>query len=335
MRFERLISALDYHTEGEPFRIVTAGIPAIPGATMWERAQTFQAKMDHLRRLVLFEPRGHRAMCAGILTEPAHPEAHAGVIFLEPIGCVPMCGHGAIALATALVQTGRVEAVEPVTAVTLDTPDGIVRARVQVEGGRPRAATIRNVASFPYRQDLRILVDGMAPLPCDIAYGGTFYAMVPAPAAGVRLVPEEADRIVEAGERIRRAILEQVEIRHPLRPGAKEEVLYIQFYDAPVHPRAHLRNAVVVAPCGIDRSPCGTGTSARMAQLWGQGKLRLGEEFVHESIVGTLFFGKLVETTRVGDREAVVPEISGRAYLTGINQLVVDPEDPLSAGFVL
>lgn len=334
MRLTRTISALDYHTEGEPMRIVTGGLPPIPGATMLEKSIHFQNKMRDLLGTILYEPRGHRSMCGCILTPPTQPEADLGVIWIEPSGFVYMCGHGALAVATAAVQHSLVVPAGPETAVILDTAAGLVRARVRTEGDRVGPATIRNVDSFAYVLDRRLELPGLPPVTYDIGYGGHFYALVPAEGLGIPMTAEHGDRIVELGERVRVAIERQVPLKHPLRRGAKE-LLYVQFTDRATHPQATSKNVVVVSPMGIDRSPCGTGTSARMAVLHAKGQLKIGEEFVHESILGTLFVGKLVGSTRLAGVEAVIPEISGRAYCTGINTLVVDPDDPFRDGFLL
>ncbi len=334
MRFLRVLSTLDYHTEGEPMRIVTGGIPMIPGATMLERSARFAASHDALRRLILHEPRGHAAMCAALLVPPCDPEADTGVLFLEPLGVVHMCGHGAIAIATMLVETGAVAMRAPETRVVLDTAAGRVTARVHVESDRVVSATIRNVPAYSALLDAKVTVPGLGPVAFDLAYGGHFYALVEAAPLGLRLVPGQAARIVETGERVRSAIEAEVPLVHP--EGAQSEgLLYVQFYGPPEHPRAHLRNAVVVAPAGLDRSPCGTGTSARLANLWARGGIARDREFVHESIIGTLFEARVVGTTRVGGFEAVIPEITGHAYLAGLNQLVLRPDDPFPAGFVL
>jgi proline racemase len=315
-------------------RIVTGGAPALPGATMLERSEGFGAHHDALRRLILFEPRGHAAMCAALLVPPSDPAADTGIVFVEPLGVVHMCGLGAIAIASMLVETGAVAMREPETPVVLDTAAGRVTARVHVEGDRVVGATIRNVPSYSALLDAKVTVPGLGPVAFDLAYGGHFYALVDAAAVGLALEPAQAPRIVETGERIRAAIEAEVPLRHP-EGGQSQGLVYVQFYGPPTHPRAHLKNAVVVAPAGLDRSPCGTGTSARLANLWARGGIAVGREFVHESIIGSLFEGRVVETTRVGPYEAVVPEIRGRAYLAGLTQLVLRPDDPFPAGFLI
>lgn len=334
MRFHRVLSALDYHTEGEPMRIVTSGVPPVAGATMLERTRRWAETHDDLRRLILFEPRGHAAMCAALLVPPCDPAADTGVIFLEPLGVVHMCGHGAMAVATMLVETGVVPPKPPETPVVLDTAAGRVTARVHVEGEQVVAVTLRNVPSYAALLDATVTIPGLGRVTFDLAYGGHFYALVEAAQVGLRLEPEEAARIVEVGERVRRTVEEAVPLCHPEGEQARG-LLYVQFWGPPRHPRAHLRNAVVVAPAGLDRSPCGTGTAARLATLWARRQLGVGETFVHESLLGTLFEARIAGTTPVGPYEGVVPEITGRAYLTGFHQLVLRPDDPFPAGFLL
>lgn len=334
MTFKRTLSVLDYHTEGEPMRIVVGGAPPIPGATLLTKSEYVDRALRDLLGFVLYEPRGHSAMCGAILTEPHHPEAQAGVVFIEPSGPVHMCGHGAMAIATMLVETGRVAAREPETLLALDTAAGLVRCRVAVDGGRVRWVTIENVPSFSVLLDAKVDVPGLGTVPFDLAYGGHFYAIVPAGAVGLTVECTEAPRIVEAGELIRQRVETEVPLVHPERPAAKG-LLYVQFFSAPQAPGAHFRNTVVVSPLGLDRSPCGTGTSARMASLHARGQLGLGDSFCHESILGSLFTGRLVGTSRVAEYPAVIPEITGRAYLTGISTLLLTPEDPFPGGFLL
>ncbi len=330
----RALSVVDYHTEGEPMRIVVAGIPPIPGATLMERSEHLVAHGRELLGFTLYEPRGHSAMCGAILTEPVTAGADTGVLFIEPLGPVHMCGHGAIALGAMLVETGRVPAPDGAATVTLETPAGLVSCRVATEPGRPTTVTIRNVPAFSAGLDLRVDVPGLGRVAFDLAYGGHFYALVEAAPLGLALEPKEAARLVEVGERIRLAIEAQVPLVHPAMPQARG-LLYIQFHEPARRPDAQLRNAVVVAPAGLDRSPCGTGTSARLANLHARGRLRVGEEFGHESIIGTRFVGRIAGLTDVAGTPAVVPEITGRAWMMGHATLSLDPTDPFPGGFLL
>jgi proline racemase len=333
-RLARRVHVLDYHTEGEPMRIVESGPRTLGGDTMLARSHDFAHRCDDLRRFVLDEPRGHAAMCAAFLTAPADPRADRGVVFVEPLGVVHMCGHGAIAIATMLVETGAVAMQAPETTVTLDTAAGLVAARVHVAGGCVTGVTIRNVPSYAALLDAKIAVPGVGIVEYDLAYGGHFYAIVDAARLGLGLVPSAAAELIAAGERIRTAIEAAVPLVHPQGEQSRG-LLYVQFSGPPSAGDAHAKNAVVVAPGALDRSPCGTGTSARLASLWARGSIAVGEPFVHESIIGTRFVGRVAAVTTVGVQEAVVPEITGRAWLAGIGQLVLRPDDPFPAGFRL
>ena len=330
----RTLSVIDYHTEGEPMRIVVGGVPRIPGATLMEQSEHLAARGRDLLGFTLYEPRGHSAMCGALLTEPHAPGADAGVLFIEPLGPVHMCGHGAIALGAMMVETGRVAAPGGVATVTLETPAGLVACRVSTQADGPTSVTIRNVPAFSVGLDLTVDAPGLGRVPFDLAYGGHFYALVEAAPLGLRLEPEEANRLVEVGERIRRAIEARVPLVHPGMPEARG-LLYIQFYEPARRPDALYRNAVVVAPAGLDRSPCGTGTSARLANLHARGRLGVGGTIGHESIIGTLFTGRIAALTDVAGTPAVVPEITGRAWMMGQGTLVLRAGDPFPGGFLL
>jgi proline racemase len=274
------------------------------------------------------EPRGHAAMSGAILQPPTRPDADWGVLFIEVSGCLPMCGHGTIGVATVLVESGMVDVREPETVVRLDTPAGLGEARVAVDGGRARAVTLRNVPSFLLERDRRV-----GDLVCDIAFGGNFYALVPAADAGVEIDPARAPELIERGAQIMGAINATDAPVHPENPeiaGCRHVVFH-----APGTDGALARNATSILPGWLDRSPCGTGTSARMAALHARGQLAIGEPFVNESVIGTRFTGRLVEETQVGGLPAVVPEITGRAWVTGTGRYVLDAEDPFPAGFAL
>lgn len=317
------IEAVDSHTEGMPTRVVTAGVDPIPGATMLERKLHFEAEMDDLRLLLMREPRGHAAMSGAILQPPTRDDADWGVLFIEVSGCLPMCGHGTIGVATVLVDRGLVEVREPEAVVRLDTPAGLVEARVDVAGGRARSVTLRNVPAFLHERERRA-----AGVVCDIAFGGNFYALV-----GVEDVdPARADEYIRRGAEIMAAVNEDPPV-HPEDPriaGCRHVVFH-----APGRDGADARNATSIHPGWLDRSPCGTGTCARMAALHASGELAIGEAFVNESIIGTRFTGRLVGETTVGGVAAVVPEITGRAWITGSGEYVLEADDPFPAGFAL
>ena len=332
MKFKKLFTVIDAHTVGNPERVVISNLPPIPGDTMMQKGIYLRDHMDYLRTILTHEPRGHANMYAALVIPPANPEADYGILYLEPGGYATMCGHGTIAICTVLVEMGLVEAKEPVTVIKLDTPAGLVEARVAVSDGSVDSVTILNVPSFLYKPDVTVDVPGLGKVIVDIAYGGNFYAILPAAQVGLKVSTENFRELIDYGTRIWDAVNEQIEIQHPLEPKINC-VNYVEFYGPPEHPDAHVKNSVVVPPSGMDRSPCGTGTSAKMATLFARNELGLNEEFVHESIIGTLFYGNLIEQTTVGEFTAVVPTIRGSAYIMGINQLVIDPRDPFPNGF--
>jgi proline racemase len=332
LRARRVFSAVDSHTEGMPTRVIVGGVDPLPGATMLERKLYFEENLDDLRRLLMLEPRGHSAMSGAILQPATCADADWGVLFIEVSGCLPMCGHGTIGVATVLVETGMVAISEPETVVALDTPAGLVHARVAVSDGSATAVTLRNVPSFLERRDASVVLPE-GPIVYDLAFGGNFYVIVEAAAVGLDVDPAGADALIAEGARIMAAIEEQDRPVHPAddRIGGVRHVLFT----APGRDGADARCAVSIHPGWLDRSPCGTGTSARMAQLHARGELPLGRDFVHESVIGTRFTGRLVEETEVAGRPAVVPEITGRAWITGMGEYLLDPSDPFPAGFRL
>ena len=333
MRAGRYLSAVDSHTEGMPTRVITGGVPVLPGATMLERKLHFEEHLDDLRLLLMREPRGHGAMSGAILQPPTREDADWGVLFIEVSGCLPMCGHGTIGVATVLVECGMVEVTEPETVVRLDTPAGLVVVRVAVQDGRAASVTLRNVPAFLAARDQVVDVDGWGCVRYDMAYGGNFYALVDAASVGVTVVPEQADRLIACGADIMAAINAADRPVHPEDPriaGCHHVVLH-----APGRDGSDARAATSIHPGWLDRSPCGTGTSARLAQLHARGEIGVGEPFVSESVLGTRFTGRIVQETTVGDRPAVIPEITGRAWITGMGQYLLDPSDPFPAGFQL
>ncbi|GAA1198133.1 proline racemase family protein [Prauserella alba] len=333
MRTGRVLHAVDSHTEGMPTRVVTGGVGVIPGATMAERRKWFIENSDDLRTLLMCEPRGHASMSGSILQPPTRGDADWGVLFIEVSGLLPMCGHGTIGTATVLVETGMVAVTEPVTRVRLDTPAGLVVADVAVRDGHAESVTIKNVPSFSHVLDQRVDVPGFGRVGCDIAFGGNFYAIVDLDELGLPFDRSAKQQLLEAGLAIMSAVNEQAPPVHPERPDISG--CHHVYLKAPGSTAAHSRHAMAIHPGWFDRSPCGTGTSARMAQLHARGELALDTEFVNESFIGTTFRGRLVEQTEIGGRVAVVPTITGRAWVTGTAQYMLDPSDPFPAGFEL
>ena len=334
MRASRYFSAVDSHTEGMPTRVITGGVGVVPGDTMAARRLYFAEHLDHIRQLLVNEPRGHAAMSGAILQPPTRPDADAGVLYIEVSGLLPMCGHGTIGVATVLVETGMVPVTEPVTTVRLDTPAGLVTATVAVRDGHATSVTIQNVPSFSLELDAVVDVPGIGEVRYDMAYGGNFYAILPIDDLGIPFDKSEKDRMLTAGLRIMAAIDEQRRPVHPVDPdigGCK----HVQLVAPGTGGRSDARNAMVIHPGWFDRSPCGTGTSARLAQLHARGELAVGQDFVNESLLGTTFTGRLVDTATVGALPAVIPTVSGRAWITGMGQYLLDPTDPFPAGFTL
>lgn len=333
MRFSKLINTIDTHTGGTPTRTVISGIPKLPGRSIYQKMVYLKKNMDSFRTLLMWEPRGHKVMAGAIIMEPVELEADVGIIFIE-WGLYPsMCGHSTIGAATALVETGYLPVKEPITEFTFDTPAGLVGVKVDVREHTARAVTFKNVPSFLYKEGVRVEVPKLGVITIDIAYGGNFFAIVDSATIGLEIVPSEVDKIIAIGNEIKRCANEQLDIQHPTNKSIKN-INYVQLIGPPTLPGAQQKN-VVVAPNAVDRSPCGTGTCAQVANLYSKGKLAIGEAFVCESIIGTTYSARVLAETKVGDFLAVVPEITGRAFITGLNRFVVDPDDPLKDGFVL
>jgi proline racemase len=332
MRTTRVLHAVESHTEGMPTRVIIGGVGVIPGATMAERRVYFMENMDGLRTFLMCEPRGHSAMSGAILQPPTRPDADWGVLYIEVSGCLPMCGHGTIGVATVLVETGMVPVTSPVTTIRLDTPAGLVVASVQVsDDGAARAVTIENVPSFVVALDAAVKVPAIGEVSYDMAFGGNFYAIVPLESVGLPFDRARKQEILEAGLAIMAAINDTNPPVHPLDPAIRG-CHHVQLV-APGSGARLSRHAMVIHPGWFDRSPCGTGTSARMAQLHARGELGLGEDFVNESFIGTRFTGRLAAEVRVAGRPAVIPTITGRAWITGTAQYMLDPDDPFPEGF--
>jgi proline racemase len=335
MRTSRVFHAVDSHTEGMPTRVITGGVGVFPGETMAERRVWFIENSDEIRQLLMFEPRGHASMSGAILQPPTRPDADWGVLYIEVSGCLPMCGHGTIGVATVLVETGMVEVVEPVTTIRLDTPAGLVVAEVAVRDGRAEQVTIVNVPSYVDRLDAQVDVPGLGTVDYDLAFGGNFYAIVELEQLGIEWREDRANKneLLQAGLAIMDAINATEEPVHPEKADIRGcHHVYLQ---APGSTPQHSRHAMAIYPGWFDRSPCGTGTSARMAQLHARGELAIGADFVNESFIGSRFVGRLISETTVAQKAAVIPSVTGRAWLTGTAQYFLDPTDPFPKGFLL
>lgn len=328
------VVAVDAHTEGEPLRVIVSGFPVPPGATVLEKRRFARENHDELRRALMWEPRGHADMYGCIVMPPVTPEADIAVLFIHNAGFSTMCGHGIIGVASVLVECGLIDTTHPVTTVGIDTPAGFVKAEAHVADGRVQRVSFVNVPSFASRADETVAVEGLGTVRYDLAYGGAFYAYVDAADFGLRLVPEETERLIDLGRRIKTAVQTSRPPTHPHDPELGFLYGTIFVGDA-LDPGAHSRNVCVFADGEVDRSPTGTGVSGRLALHHARGEIDDGEEIVIESILGTRFTGRVLRGDRVGNNVAVVPEVSGRAFVTGRNEMLIDPTDPLRGGFLL
>ncbi len=340
------LEAVDLHACGEPGRVIVGGVADVPGDSIFEKMVYLRERRDGIRKLMLREPRGYPAANCNLILPPCHPEADAGFVIMEQVEYPGMSGTNTICVVTTLIETGRVAAVEPVTELTLEAPAGLVRVRAEVRDGKVVGVTFRNVPAFAVHLDTPIEVPTLGTVVVDVAWGGMFYVITDAGALGVELEPENGAQIARVCEIVKKAAREQLPVEHPENPGLGG-ITIGQLYGPPSGPHATRRNGVVVSTGEIDwdrpdtwtgaldRSPCGTGTCAAMACLHAKGQLGLHEDFVHESVTGTLFTGRLVEETTVGRYRAVVPTITGRAWITGYATYVLDDTDPFPEGFTL
>lgn len=337
------ITTIDAHTGGEPFRVITGGYPELPGETILERRRYAREHLDHLRTMLMWEPRGHADMYGCIVTLPVTPGADIGVLFMHNEGYSTMCGHGIIAIAKVALETGLLPMQAPGTAgfggegervVRIDTPAGLVTAHARISGGEVTSVAFHNVPSFVLALDERVDVPGLGEVRYDIAFGGAFYAYVRAEDLGLTLAPDEFRAIIDKGMAVKRAVMASRPIPHPF-----EEDLSFLYGTIIVGPSlgegAGSRNVCVFAEGEVDRCPTGTGVSGRLALHHARGEIGVGEDMIVESIIGTRFRGRAVATTSFGPYPAVIPEIEGSAHITGRHEFLVDPADPLRDGFIL
>jgi trans-L-3-hydroxyproline dehydratase len=340
------ITTIDAHAAGEPLRVITGGLLPIPGDTMLAKRRYARENLDHIRRALMFEPRGHADMYGCILTDAVTPDGDLGVLFIHNEGYSTMCGHGVIALVTVLLET---EMLSPREVIRLDTPAGRVTARANFDGQRVRSVTFENVPSFAYKLDQSVDVPGIGGVRYDVAYGGAFYAYCKAEDLGLRIVPDEFRKLIEVGMSVKRAVMDSLEIKHPFEddlgflygtiidsdPTIRSAKSHRTAKHAKNAAGAHSRNVCIFAEGEVDRSPTGTGVSGRVALEHAKGRLAAGEPFVIESLIGTRFTGRVVRETRFGEYSAIVPEVEGSAYITGRHEFLLNPNDPLKDGFLL
>jgi proline racemase len=336
MRWKRTFTVVGVHAEGEVGKVVVGGVVDVPGVTMFDKMRHLAKHEDGLRKLLLFEPRGAPNHCANLILPSHHPKAKLGYVIMEAAEYAPMSGSNTICTVTAILETGLLPMREPVTELTLETPAGLIDVTCQCRDGKVLQVKFRNVPAFVQHLDAAVEVAGLGTVRIDVAYGGMHYALVDAAAVGFRIAPDEAREICVVGEKIKRAAREQLEVVHPENPEIRD-VTIIEF-TGPVRAKRKgltARNTVVVSPGRLDRSPCGTGTSARLAVMHARKQIRKGQLFDHESIIGTHFLSEVVATTRVGRKPAVVTTVAGRAWITSIGQYGYDPDDPFPEGYTL
>ena len=324
---------IDGHTCGNPVRLVAGGGPVLHGTSMIEKRAHFLAEFDWIRTGLMFEPRGHDIMSGSILYPPTRPDCDVAILFIETSGCLPMCGHGTIGTVTMAIEHGLVTPKTP-GKLRLDTPAGVVVAEYRQEGAYVEEVRITNVPSFLHARGLAVACPGLGEMIVDVAYGGNFYAIVEPQAHFRDMADVLALDLIRWSPLLRRALNERYTFTHPEHP-AIHGLSHILWTGAPRHAEASARNAVFYGDKAIDRSPCGTGTSARMAQWAAQGRLKVGDHFIHESIIGSLFKGRVEAATQVGGIDAIVPSISGWARMTGYNTIFIDDRDPFAHGFAV
>ena len=329
-RFEASFHAINTHTVGESTRIVTSGFPELVGNTMIERKNYLAENFDQYRQALMFEPRGHHDMFGALLTDPIHEECDFGIIYMDTGDYLNMCGHGTIGAVTAIIETGLVPAVEPYTEVVLDAPAGIIRTKAEVKDGKVLNVSLTNVPSFLYKENLKTVIDGRE-VTYDLSFGGSFFALVDIEQFGWTVNSENIPMLTDFGMKLMEAVNKEVEIQHPELDITTCDLA--ELYCSTETPGCDKRNVVIFGDNMADRSPCGTGTSAKLATLYARNEIEVGQPFVYESFIGSQFKGTILGEAQVGEFKAVIPQITGSAYLLGETTFVIDPLDPLKYGF--
>ena len=346
MRISKMIHAVDLHAAGEHGRVIVGGVLDVPGGSMFEKMRFLATEADDLRLRMLREPRGYPGANCNLILPPTLPQADAGFVIMEQVEYPAMSGTNTICVVTALIETGMVEVSEPVTELVLESPAGLITVQAEVSQGKVHRVTFENVPAFAYHLDVPIEVPHIGAVTVDVAYGGMNYVIADTVALGLELLPERAGELARVGEMVKAAAKAQIPVAHPENPEIKDITIAVLSGPA-AHPEASAKNAAIVSngeldwdrpetwKAALDRSPCGTGTSAKMAALYAKGQLGLNEDFHHEGILGTIFTGCLIRETKVGSYKAVVPTISGQAWITGFAQYVLDPSDPFPEGYTV
>jgi len=336
MRLSKIIHVVGAHAEGEPNEVIVGGVVDVPGKTMFEKARWLESRGDWLRAFLLHEPRGKVTQCTNLVLASSNPEAQVGYIIIEPASYPPMSGTNTICTATVLLETGMIPMQEPLTQMTLEAPGGLIRIEAACRNGKCESIKFRNIPSFVMHRDRHIEVPGHGTVRVDVAYGGMIYVIINSADMGFEITPAEARALSDVGEIVKLAAAEQLPSVHP--ENAEIHTINQTLWAGPLEVRDGVktaRNGVIVSPGRLDRSPCGTGTCARLALMHARGEIAVGERFIHESIIGTKFDGEIFETTKVGGQYAVSVAITGRAWITAFHQYVLDPSDPFPTGYTL
>ena len=334
MKARKLFRTIETHTLGQPTRNVVSGFRHIPGKTMQEKFVYMKEKEDWFRKVLMYEPRGSEIMSGTLITEPCTPGTDVGILYFEASCWMPMCGHDTIGATVALIEAGLVDVKEPITTIKLDTPAGVITAEARVEDGVVLEVSFLNAPALVLNRDVTVRTKEFGELSLDISWGGNVYAILPAEKIGLAIRPENCSKFVAAARSIAEDINSQITVRHPLLPFV-DRVTHVEFSGPAQSPDADIQNIVVALPKVIDRSPCGTGTSAKAALLHAGGKLAKGDSFVHESVIGSKFKCEIVDETEVGGIKAIIPKITGNACVIGFATWVLDPKDPFPEGFLL
>ena len=334
MKAKHMVRTIETHTLGQPTRTVVSGFRHIPGNTMQEKFVYMKENEDWFRKFLAYEPRGSEIMSGTIVTEPCTPGTDVGILYYEASGWLPMCGHDTIGVSVALIEAGLVEVTEPITKISLDTPAGVVEVAAKVVDGVVEEVSFLNAPAMVLKRNVTVNTREFGPLTLDISWGGNVYAILEAAAVGEVIEPSNCGRLIQIAQSIAKDINEQVEIHHP-QLSFVDRVTHVEFAGPPKSAEADIQNCGVALPKVVDRSPCGTGTSAKAALLFEEGKLKVGESFVHESVIGSLFKCEIDSETEVGGIRAIRPRITGNACVIGYATWILDPKDPFPEGFVL
>ncbi len=328
------IKVLDAHTGGEPLRIITSGIPELKGNTVLERRRDMRDNYDNLRTSLMWEPRGHADQYGTIVMPPCSEDADFSVLFLHNEGYSTMCGHAIIALTKVMLETGAFEMKYPETELKIEVPSGLITSYAQCENGKVENVRFHNVPSFAPLLDQKVSVQGLGEISFDLSFGGAFYAYVDAEECGVRMIPDDYRNLIETGMRVKHAVMESFKIEHPFEEDLS--FLYGTIFTGPGHNKGvNSRNVCIFAEGEVDRSPTGSGVAGRMALHYAKGEISIGEKMVIESILGSQFTGSVIEETTYGPYSSVIPQVEGKAWISGMSELLIDPDDPLKDGFIL